>query len=49
MIKGRIADGSVAVVIDEDKNKVTFSQVKDKADGQEPDDKEKVTEQINTQ
>ena len=30
MIKGRVADGSVAVIIDEDKNSATFNQVKDK-------------------
>ena len=38
MIKGRIADGSVAVIIDEDKGSVTFNQVKDKAAGQEQED-----------
>ena len=45
VIKGRIADGSVAVIIDEDKGCVTFNQVKDKAVEQEPDDIEKAKEQ----
>ena len=45
MIKGRVADGSVAVIIDEDKNSVTFNQVKDKTAVQEQDDDEKINEQ----
>ena len=43
MIKGRVADGSVAVIIDEDKNSVTFNQVKD-AGIQEQDDDKKTKE-----
>ena len=45
MIKGRVADGSVAVIIDEDKNSVTFNQVKDKTAIQEQDDDKKTKEQ----
>ena len=41
MIKGRVADGTVAVIIDEDKNRVMFNQINDDNDIQNTDNKTK--------